>query len=264
MRAVQSASRCGETPSVVAGRGLYYVWRQAICDLDVRTIGSGPGAGAWILVGREAAVIRVRFGLLVVLATLMCMTACEEDTVSPPPEEKPTWSLEPDSMNLGILVLDYLSYELKGGRVDHYALCDSCDRDSLPFEQIYEPPNDYGSVTFRYTETGDTLLYASVIWIGPGRIEYPRKFLPASIFTRVNDLPDAPLSIEYFYNSRKTQPFAEGEAAWFRVRTLDVVREFATSPYRVGVYWHIARDGEFVPELDSWVVFLYRGRLATP
>jgi hypothetical protein len=205
--------------------------------------------------------MRARASLILVFTVLMTLGACEEDTVLPPPGGTPTWWLEPDSMNVAILVLDYLSYELEGGRVNHYAPCDGCDRDSLPFEQIYEPPNDYGSVTFRYTETGDTLLYASVIWIGPGRIEYPREFLPASIFTRVNDLPDAPLGIEYFYNSRKTQPFAEGEAAWFRVRTLDVVRAFATSPYRVGVYWHIARDGEFVPELDSWVVFLYRGRL---
>jgi hypothetical protein len=167
-------------------------------------------------------------------------------------------------MNLGILVLDYLTYDFEGGRVDHYARCDSCDRDSLPFEQICEPPSDIGSVTFRYSETGDTLLYASVIWSGVGQIEYPREFLSPSSFTRVNELPDLPIRFEYFYNGSKTQPYAEAEAAWFRVRTLDVVRDFATSEYRVGIYWHNAVAAEAASEFDSWVIFLYRGGAVSP
>jgi len=205
-----------------------------------------------------------RRSLALILVLLVGMTACDEDSVCPPPDSKPGWWLDPDSMNLGILVLDYLSYEFEGGRVDHFVLCDTCDRDSLPFEQIYDPPSDEGSVTFRYTETADTLLYATVTNMGPGWIEYPRELLPPSDFTRVNGLPNPPLSIEYFYNNRKTPPYAEADAAWLRVRTLDVVSEFATSPYRVGIYWHNGWAGDDVLEMDSWVVFLYRGRLAGP
>jgi hypothetical protein len=205
--------------------------------------------------------MRARAGLTILLAALMTITACEEGTLPPSPVKQVKWWLDPDSMNLGILVLDYLTYDLEGGRVDHYAPCTSCDRDSLPFEQIFTPANDIGSVAFRYTETGDTLLYASIIYIGKGMLEYPREFLPPSDFTRVDELPDPPISFEYFYAASKTQPYAEAQAAWFRVRTLDVVREFATSPYRVGIFWHKARAGSWEPEMDSWVVFLYRGRL---
>jgi hypothetical protein len=193
------------------------------------------------------------------LTFLTCLTACEEEAVTPPTEKEPTWWLEPDSMNLGILVLDYLSYDLEGGRVDHYAACDTCDRDSLPFEQIYEPPSDYGTVTFRYTETGDTLFYATVIWNGVGWIEYPRAFVPPSVFTRVNEIPDPPISFEYFYNNSRTQPWLEADAAWLRVRTLDVVREFAASQYRVGIFLYAPRSGSAHPSVDSWIIFLYRG-----
>jgi hypothetical protein len=194
--------------------------------------------------------------LALVFVLLISIMACEDDSVSPPPE--PTWWLEPDSVNIGILVLDYLTYEFEGGWVGHFSPCNSCGQDSLPFEQIYEPPLDLGSVTFRLKETGDTLLYASVVWMGPGRIEYPDEFLPPSDFHRLGRLPNAPLGIEYFYNDGKAQPYAEADSAWSSVRNLDIMGEFASLPYRVGVYWHGARYANPDPERDSWVIFIYR------
>jgi hypothetical protein len=205
--------------------------------------------------------MRVRASLTILLAALTTIAACEEDAVTPPPEKQPTWWLEPNSMNLGILVLDYLSYEFEGGRVDHYAPCDSCDRDSLPFEQIYEPPLDVGSVTFRYTETAETLLFASVIFMGNGTIKIPHEFLSPLEFRSVTTRPDSPLSVEYFDNVGRDEPSAEADTAWSRVRCLDVVKEFATLPYRVGIYWHNSGSGPTNPPPDSWVIFLYRGRL---
>jgi hypothetical protein len=208
----------------------------------------------------EVELTRVKLSLVLVLAFLTCLTACEEEAVTPPTEKEPAWWLEPDSMNLGILVLDYLSYDLKGGRVDHYAPCDTCDRDSLPFEHIFEPPMDIGSVTFRYTETGETLLYASVIYIGNGYIEYPAEFLPPTEFKRVKATPDPPASFEYFQNGGKVAPFAEADTAWSRVWCTDLVESFALSSYRVGIYKHTARSGSPDPALDSWVVFVHQGR----
>lgn len=75
---------------------------------------------------------------LVLVASLVLITGCEDKPTSPP-KPRP-WEIKPDSMNLGILILDYLTYEFEGGRVDHFVPCDTCDRDSLPFEQIYNPP----------------------------------------------------------------------------------------------------------------------------
>lgn len=204
--------------------------------------------------------VGLRRTLAILFAVLLSITACEEDSVSPPPEERPAWWLEPDSMNLGILLLDYVTYDFEGGWVGHFAPCDTCDRDSLPFEHIFEPPLDVGSVTFRYTETAETLLYASVVYIGIGIIKTPGDFLPPSEFKRVPVSLEAPISIEYFSNGGRRAPYADADTAWSRVRCLDLVRDFASASYRVGIYRHNACSGSSEPALDTWVVFVYRGR----
>jgi hypothetical protein len=201
-----------------------------------------------------------RVGLTILLIALVAIMACEDDTVSPPPKEKPSWWLEPDSMNLGILVLDYLTYEFIGGRVDHYALCDTCDRDSLPFEVIYNFPLDFGDITFRYTETGDTILYATTVWNGWGQIEYPGEFLPIRDFEWLPWRFAPPISIEYFNNEGKTTGWARADTAWSRAASMDVAAEFAKLDYRVGIYAYGAASAPAIPELNRWVLFLYRGR----
>jgi hypothetical protein len=204
--------------------------------------------------------MRARAAPVILLAALTVIAACEEDTVSPPAENNTTWWLEPDSTNLGILVLDYLSYDLEGGRLDHYAACDDCDRDSIPFQLIYRPPIDLGYITFVYTHTGDTVLHATTVWGGRGKIEFPDQFLPSSEFELLPWRFAAPMSVEYFVNSRKTDPFETADTAWSRVASLDIVGEFARSDYRVGIYHHGASHATYDPAYDSWVIFLYRGR----
>jgi hypothetical protein len=201
------------------------------------------------------------FALLVGLVVMV--TACE-DAVSPPPNDEPTWSLEPDSMNLGILVLDYLTYEFIGGRVDHYAPCDTCDRNGLPFEVIYNPPVDYGDITFRYIHTGDTLLYATTVWNGWGQIEYPEELLGSSAFEWLAWRFAPPTSVQYYINSGEREPWADADTAWSRVAPMNVVGEFAKSNYRVGIFYYGAANMPMPYALyyNRWVIFLYRARIA--
>jgi hypothetical protein len=239
--------------------GAAYPDRWTAKDLRKREVPSGliPALLEMVLVSSKAI-------LLLVCTVAIGFAGCEEDSVSPPPAKQRAWWLEPDSMNLGILVLDRATYDLEGGRIDHFALCDTCDRDSLPFEHFYRPPVDFGDVTFTYTHTGDTLLYATTIWAGQGHIEYPAKFLLPSEFEELPWRFAGPLSIEYFYNSGKTDPFAAADTAWSLVASLDIVGEFAKSEYRVGVYLHNSDATDPDPEPDSWVIFLYRGQAYLP
>ncbi len=197
---------------------------------------------------------------MAVLLAVALLAGCEDSVVQVVPPGPSPWVLEPDSMNLGILILDFLSYEFEGGRLDYFPPCDSCDLDSLPFDQIYNSPNDFGDITFKYTETGDTLLHATVIWGGSGRIVYPSEFAAPERFTRTSPPLQSPVSVEYFFNDAKTSPYAKADTAWQQVKTLDIVREFSRSEYRVGIYRHRAWSGGTYPTPDSWVIFLYKGR----
>ncbi|MFQ5512773.1 MAG: hypothetical protein ACE5EO_13120 [Candidatus Krumholzibacteriia bacterium] len=197
-----------------------------------------------------------RAAVLAILLVVAVLGGCEDAVVIPPGPSP--WVLKPDSMNLGILILDFLSYEFEGGRLDYFPPCDSCDVDSLPFEQIYNPPVDLGDITFRYTETGDTLLYATTIWGGSGRIVYPSEFLATERFIRTWPPLRPPVRMEYFFNDARTTRFARADTAWQHAKTLDVVREFSSAEYRVGVYLHGARSADPDPTLNSWVIFLYR------
>jgi hypothetical protein len=202
-------------------------------------------------------VLRRILAVLVVL--LISVMACEDDPVSPPPDpdNEPTWWLEPDSMNLGILVLDPLTYELIGGRVDHYASCDTCDRGGLPFEVIYRPPLDFGSITFTYTHTGDTLLHATTVWNGWGEIQYPEDFLPPNEFEQLPWRFAPPIGVQYYINSGEREQWAAADTAWCRVSSLDVAGEFSKSDYRVGVYYYVAEHVTGGWDHDRWVIFMY-------
>ena len=166
-------------------------------------------------------------------------------------------------MNLAVLVSDYLTYEFEKGALNYYRQCDGCDTDSLPFEVFYRPPGDFGDIMFSYTETGDTVFFGTIIWMGVGELTYPDNFLPSGRFGRLADAVRDPVSIEYF---RIDDPLdgrpeyeARADSAWANLKGLDIVLDFAASDYRVGIYLYPPSVGAFDPSEAKWIVFLYRG-----
>jgi len=189
---------------------------------------------------------------------------CGDDSTSPGTGDDGRWPLDPDSMNLAVLVSDYLTYEFEMGTLDYYPPCASCDEDSLPFDVVYHPPGDFGDITFRYTETGDTLFFGTIIWMGHGAIKYPSHFSDSDEFEKVSDLPTDPTSIEYFrvFGSDEETFKAKADSAWHYVNTLDIVAEFAKAPYRLGIYMYPPVQGVFDPAAAKWIVFLCRGKVS--
>lgn len=191
---------------------------------------------------------------------------CNSGTTSPGAGNNARWTLSPDSMNLAVLVSDYLSFEFEMGTLDYYPPCVSCDENGLPFNMIYHATGDFGDVTFEYTVTKDTLFYGTVIWMGHGAIGYPLEFHDAGEFERLADSPKDPLSVEYFWEYPPTyeEEFkAKADTAWQHVKTLDIVAEFAKAEYRVGIYMYPPVQGVFDPNAAKWIIFLYRGRQST-
>ena len=164
-------------------------------------------------------------------------------------------------MNLAVLITDYLTYEVKGGALNYYPQCDTCDADSLPFQIDYDPPGDFGSVTFTYTETGDTLLFGTIIWLGRGAISYPDNILPGDQFGLLPEAAPDPADRQYFdqYPSVDKVEFkARADTAWAHVKRLDIVWDFAADDYRTGFFLYTPAVGPFVPSAARWIIFLYR------
>ena len=190
---------------------------------------------------------------------------CGDEATRPDAGGDDRWPIDPNSMNLAVLVSDYLTYEFEMGTLDCYPPCASCDEDSLPFDVIYHPPGDFGDITFRYTETGDTLFFGTIIWMGHGGIKYPSHFSDSDEFEKVPDLPEDPTSIEYFgaYPPSYEKAFkAKADSAWQHVKTLDIVAEFAKAPYRLGIYMYPPVQGVFDPAAAKWIMFFYQGKIS--
>jgi hypothetical protein len=166
-------------------------------------------------------------------------------------------------MNFAVLVTEYLTYEFEKGSLKYYASCETCDRGGLPLEHRLHPPHDFGSIAFTYTETGDTLLFGSIIWMGTGALALPDSFFPADQCEELETAARDPMSKEYYnlYPVLDRPEFeARADTAWAHVKRLDIVWDFASGDYRVGFYMYAPTVGRFDPAAARWIIFLYRGK----
>jgi hypothetical protein len=175
-----------------------------------------------------------------------------------------SWQLKPDSMNLGILVSDYQTYVFEKGNFSTHQPCGNEDADSLPFLVHYDPPGDWGGISFLYSKNFDTLFNATIIWMGRGEIGFPRGFLPADSFKIQQTEAAAPVSIQYFeFGTFDTLFQKKADSAWKAVKSLQVVKDFSQHPYRVGIYLYPPSVGAFDPSVAKWIIFLYQGKVNT-
>ncbi|HED37130.1 MAG TPA: T9SS type A sorting domain-containing protein [Ignavibacteria bacterium] len=176
------------------------------------------------------------------------------------------WHIEKDSMNIAILVSDYQTYKFEEGVLSHYAANDSIVSE-IPIKSKYEAPVDFGSITFLNIINNDTLFSASILWQGQGKINFPNDFQPADSFIVLQTAIQAPLSIEYYFNPiamlDSTIYIEKADSAWNELKNLEIVNEFNSYSYRIGMYLYT--PGEGVPTQNGfsntagakWIVFLY-------
>jgi hypothetical protein len=175
-----------------------------------------------------------------------------------------SWQLKPDSMNLGILVSDYQTYAFEKGNFSVHQPCGNEDADSLPFIVHYDPPGDWGGISFLYSKNLDTLFNATIIWMGRGEIGFPRGFLPADSFKLQQTNITAPVSVQYWeFGTLEPSLQKKADSAWNAVKSLQVIKDFSQHPYRVGIYLYPPSVGAFDPSVAKWIIFLYRGKVNT-
>jgi len=183
-------------------------------------------------------------------------------TTTATPQNETRWPLDPDSVNFAVLVADYPTGVFEGGALEAYAPCSRCDEGAIPFTIVYNPPADFGDITFAYTETSDVVFHGTIVWMGTGKIKQPSQFEDPGAFEMLPDAPAGPTSFEYFNIHEILDDAAfqvHALALWASLKKLDIVADFAKSDYRVGFYLYPPSVGSFDPAPAKWVVFLYCG-----
>lgn len=188
------------------------------------------------------------------VALVLVLSGCAGEEASEPPAPESRWVLQPDSANVAILQFNRQTYALEGGALRRFTLCQDCDLDSLPFAYSLERPSDFGWYLFRYLGTRDTVLYATSVWMGRGKILVPPALLPPDSFAVASGVMRAPLSVRY-YDCPATDP--QTDTLWAAAQKVDITREFSTVPYRLGIFLYSPEGGMYYSQ--KWVVFLYAG-----
>jgi len=163
-------------------------------------------------------------------------------------------------VHVATLIVNYNTYKFEGGHISNY-ICLQCKLDSLPFLVEYQSPGDFGSITIRLKPTSDTIFRASIIWMGTGQINYPKKFNSKYPFNYSNKKVPMPADIKYLdMNGTITNDSSivqKGHSVWKSIRSLSIVKNISTKKYKAALYFYPPSVGKFDPSVAKWIVFLY-------
>ncbi|MBI1932406.1 MAG: T9SS type A sorting domain-containing protein [Ignavibacteriales bacterium] len=176
------------------------------------------------------------------------------------------WNLDYESANFAFLVVDYSTYQFEGGYFTKFPYYPGYDREYIPFKVIYNPPADYGNISFLYSATNDTIFSADIWWAGSGTITYPSEIESDTLFTIDSTIIVYPFTINYFnYVDEIPDSIfkSKADSAWLSIKYLSILNDFNYSEgvFRSALYLYAPAVGEFRAEIAKWIIFLYRGQV---
>lgn len=163
-------------------------------------------------------------------------------------------ALEDSSAYLGVFIVDYTDSTFEGGALLKLPRNRGCD--DLPLYMNYVPPLDFGSVTFFYGETNDTVFSGTIIWMGTGRITFPRQILPPDFFPAGDRDVPLPMGVKRFSHDPVTA--LDFDFALSRIQRLKIVDSLIRQGSHVGLYLYAPSVGAFDPRAAKVIVFIFR------
>ncbi|MDR3261018.1 MAG: hypothetical protein LBT78_04200 [Tannerella sp.] len=169
------------------------------------------------------------------------------------------WSCEKDiaqsiKSNVLLLKVDYTTNTFEGGK----ELVFTAPSESFTITSQYIEPSDFGSIKLFYSETGETLFYGTIIWIGSGEILYPENWLLAEDFDRTltEDFVSPRNGFEDIFNPHD-ETF-DYHAIWAHVQHVVKAREYLQSNpnQTVKLFLYTPSVGVGNPKEWKWILFL--------
>lgn len=163
-------------------------------------------------------------------------------------------------VNIATLIVDYVTYNFEGGNISYYS-CPDCPTDSIPLTIDYDPPLDFGEITFKLSSSNDTVFNATIIWMGTGQIYKPNEFSTQSPFINTNTAVAKPNDLRFIYYDGDvfTNPSLINRAnlAWNSIDSLEILKMFADQGFKAAIYLYPPTLGMFDPNVAKWIIFLY-------
>ena len=161
---------------------------------------------------------------------------------------------------LTILKVDFSTNTFEGG--NSFEFNNIAMTNTLPIEEIYVAPSDFGSYTLKYTPTNEVIFDGPIAWMG-GSYDLPLDFNSSDYeTTTLNPTIDLD-EIEYFL---PTADILAGEgytnfdytSVWNSIKNLQVTNDCLNNNGKIGFVLYTPGLGLFQPENAYWLVILYK------
>jgi hypothetical protein len=158
-----------------------------------------------------------------------------------------------DSCKILLLKVDYMTNTFEGGH--EQVLSERiAGSDTIPIMVEYAPPGDFGNIRLIYKPTSETIFDGSIIWMGTGKISYPKSFYDPSNYPKLSNQINLPNSsqIQYFnYFSPKNLDYSN---IWESINDLKIVLEYLNSQKKIVFFLYTPSVGAGDPNTWDWFV----------
>ena len=163
---------------------------------------------------------------------------------------------EEDTCRIILLKVDYMSYTFEGGH--EQTLSEKLTSvDTIPISIDFKPPGDFGNISLYYNPTGELIFDGSIVWMGTGKIKYPKTFRDPYKYIRLNDsinLPDTSKiqNIDkYIHGIQLDYP-----RIWDSIDDLLVISEYLKSHKKIFFFLYQPSVGVGDPNTWDWFVIM--------
>jgi hypothetical protein len=152
-----------------------------------------------------------------------------------------------------LLKVDYMTNTFEGGHEQILSKGIS-DSDTIPIIVEYAPPGDFGNIRLIYKPGSETIFDGSIIWMGTGKISYPKSFYDPGNYPKLSyqiNFPDSS-RIQYLdYFSPRNLDYSN---IWESINDLEIVSEYLSSQKKIVFFLYTPSVGAGDPNTWDWFV----------
>lgn len=152
-----------------------------------------------------------------------------------------------------LLRVDFTTYNFEGGHEQQISEVIT-GSDTIPISVNYKAPGDFGNISLYYQPTNTLLFDGSIIWMGTGKISYPKRFEPADSYARLVTPIEKPDDSRF--QCLFGTPPADYSLIWNSISRLKIVSDYLKSHKKIGIFLYTPSVGIGNPKEWDWFLIM--------